>query len=121
VRELLLVGHANLDGYDRTAIAKPGIDLLVQKAKKEGWTVVRVVTKEDPNWYTADRHPDYAIISQEQEHQMGVDAQRAIFAGRGLMACMLRSAQMTLHSMIKHDVSRRVHFVFPAQAMGGSC
>ena len=49
-----------------TAIAKPGIDRLVQEARKKGWTVVYWVSKEYPDWYTADRHPDYAIISEGQ-------------------------------------------------------
>jgi hypothetical protein len=63
---LLVVGHANLDGFDHTAVAKPGIDRLVQEAKENGWTVVYFVSKEYPNWYAADRHPDYAIISEGQ-------------------------------------------------------
>ena len=116
-QDVLFVGHANLDGYDHTAVAKPGIDRLVQEARKEGWTVVYFVSEQYPNWYTADRHPDYAIISEGQEHQIRVDAQRVIFAGGGFMACTLRNAQMTLHSMIKHSVARRIHFVFPAQAI----
>jgi len=116
-KELLFVGHANLDGYDHTAVAKPGIDRLVQEARKAGWTVVYFVSKEYPNWYTADRHPDYAIISEGQEHQIRMDAQRIVFAGGGFMACTLRNAQMTLHSMIKHDMARRIHFAFPAQAI----
>jgi hypothetical protein len=61
-KELLFVGHANLDGFDHTAVAKPGIDRLVQEAKKNRWTVVYWVSQEYPDWYTADRHPDYAII-----------------------------------------------------------
>jgi hypothetical protein len=116
-KDLLFVGHANLDGYDHTAVAKPGIDRLVQEARKKGWTVAYFVSAEYPNWYTADRRPDYAIISEGQEHQIRVEAQRVIFAGGGFMACTLRNAQMTLHSMIKHNVGRRIHFVFPAQAI----
>jgi hypothetical protein len=38
-KDLLFVGHANRDGFDHTAVAKPGIDRLVQEAKKNGWTV----------------------------------------------------------------------------------
>lgn len=45
---LLFVGHANLDGFDHTAVAKPGIDRLVQEAKKNGWPVVYFVSKEYP-------------------------------------------------------------------------
>ena len=111
------MGHANLDGYDGTAVAKPGIDHLVQEARKKGWTVVYFVSKEYPNWYTADRRPDYCIISEGQEHQIRLDAERVIFTGGGFMACTLRNAQMTLHSMIKHNVRRRIDFVFPAQAI----
>lgn len=37
---VLFVGHANLDGFDHTAVAKPGIDRLVQEAKKNRWPVV---------------------------------------------------------------------------------
>jgi hypothetical protein len=52
----------------------------VQEAKKDGWTVVYWVSQEYPDWYTADRHPDYAIISEGQEHQIRVEAQRVVFA-----------------------------------------
>src|SRR5262245_22516809 len=116
-KELLFVGHANLDGWDHTAVAKPGIDRLVQEAKKNGWTVVYWVSKEYPHWYTADRRPDYAIISEGQEHQIRIEAQRVVFAGGGFMFCLLRNAQMTLHGMAMHNVARRIHFVFPAQAI----
>ena len=34
--ELLFVGHANLDGWDHTAAAKPGIDRLVREFKTRG-------------------------------------------------------------------------------------
>jgi hypothetical protein len=116
-KEFLFVGHANLDGFDHTAIAKPGIDGLVKEAKKNGTTVVYWVSEEYPHWYTADRHPDYAIISEGQEHGIRVDAQRVMFAGGSFMFCLLRNAQMTLHGMITGYGPRRVHFVFPAQAI----
>jgi hypothetical protein len=116
-KDLLFVGHANLDGFDHTAVAKPGIDRLVLEAKNKGWTVVFWVSQEYPNWYTADRHPDYAIISEGQEHQIRVDAQRVMFAGGSFMFCTLRNAQMTLQGMVKHNGARPIHFVFPAQAI----
>jgi hypothetical protein len=116
-KDLLFVGHANLDGFDHTAVAKPGIDRLVQEAKKNGWPVVYFVSQEYPDWYTADRHPDYAIVSEGQEHEIRVDAQRVVFAGGDFMLCTLRNAQMTLHGMVTHDVGRRIDFVFPAQAI----
>jgi hypothetical protein len=115
-KELLFVGHANLDGFDYTAVAKPGIDRLVQEAKKNGKPVVYFVSKEYPNWYTADRHPDYAIISEAQEHEIHVDAERVTFAGGSFMFCVLRNVQMTLHGMVKHDV-QHINFIFPAQAI----
>jgi hypothetical protein len=115
-KDLLFVGHANLDGFDHTAVAKPGIDRLVQEAKKNGWPVVYFVSQEYPNWYTADRHPDYAIISEGQEHEILVDAQRVVFTGGSFMFCTLRNVQMTLHGMVKHGF-RRAHFVFPVQAI----
>jgi hypothetical protein len=116
-KNLLFVGHANLDGFDHTAVAKPGIDRVVQEAKKNGWPVVYFVSKEYPNWYTADRHPDYAIISEGQEHEILADAQRIVFVGGDFMFCTARNAQMTLHAMVKHNVGQRIHFVFPAQAI----
>jgi hypothetical protein len=116
-KELLFVGHANLDGFDHTAVAKPGIDRLVQEARKNGWTVVYWVSQEYPDWYTADRHPDYAIISEGQEHQIRIEADRVVFTGGSFMFCLLRNAQMTLHGMITHNVAPRIHFVFPAQAI----
>jgi hypothetical protein len=115
-KDVLFVGHANLDGFDHTAVAKPGIDRLVQEAKRSRRTVAYFVSQEYPNWYTADRHPDYAIISEGQEHQIHVDAERVTFAGGSFMFCVLRNAQMTLHGMVKHG-ARTIAFVFPAQAI----
>ena len=114
---VLFVGHANRDGFDHTAVAKPGIDHLVQEAKRNGWTVVYFVSEEYPNWYTADRHPDYAIISEGQEHRIRVKAQRVIFSGGDFMVCTLRNVQMTLHSILQADDASRINFVFPAQAI----
>jgi hypothetical protein len=116
-KELLFVGHANLDGFDHTAVAKPGIDRLVQEAKKNGRPVVYWVSQEYPDWYTDDRHPDYAIISEGQEHEIRVDAERVTFVGGSFMFCLLRNVQMTLHGMAKDTGARRVAFVFPAQAI----
>jgi hypothetical protein len=116
-KEFLFVGHANLDGFDHTAVAKSGIDRLVQEAKKNRWPVVYWVSQQYPNWYTDDRHPDYAIISEGQEHAILVDAERVTFAGGSFMFCLLRNVQMTLHGMAKDAGARRVNFVFPAQAI----
>ena len=91
---------------------KPGIDRLVQDAKKNGLPVVYWVSEEYPHWYTADRHPDYAIISEGQEHEIRVEAQRVVFAGGDFMFCVLRNAQMTLHGMVKHNGARRINFAF---------
>jgi hypothetical protein len=116
-KEFLFVGHANLDGFDHTAIAKPGIDRLVQQAKKNGQPVVYWVSQQYPNWYTADRQPDYAIISEGQEHQIRVDAERVTFTGGSFMFCLLRNVQMTLQGMAKQAAARRVDFAFPADAI----
>jgi len=115
-KEFLFVGHANLDGFDHTAVAKPGIDRVVQEARKNGVPVVYWVSQVYPNWYTADRHPDYAIVSEGQEHHIRVDAERVTFAGGSFMFCVLRNVQMTLHGMLTRD-ARRITFVFPAQAI----
>jgi hypothetical protein len=116
-KELLFVGHANRDGFDHTAIAKPGIDRLVRQARLNGWPLVYFVSQEYPDWYTADRHPDYAIVTEGQEHQIRVDAERVTFAGGSFMFCLLRNAQMTLHGMLDGHAARRIHFVFPAEAI----
>ncbi len=115
-KEFLFIGHANLDGFDHTAVAKPGIDRLVEQARQDRRPVVYWVSQEYPDWYTADRRPDYAFITEGQEHQIHVDARRVTFAGGDFMFCLLRNAQMTLHGMVSHD-ARRVEFVFPAQAI----
>jgi hypothetical protein len=115
-KELLFVGHANLDGYDHTAVAKAGIDRLVKEARKDGRTVV-LCQQGIPKLVHGRPHPDYAILSEGQEHQIQIEAERIIFAGGGFMACTLRNAQMTLHSMTKHNAATPIHFVFPAQAI----
>jgi hypothetical protein len=115
-KEFLFVGHANLDGYDFTAVAKRGIDHAVAEARKNKVPVVYWVSNEYPNWYTSDRRPDYAFVSEGQEHEIYVDSEQVTFTGGSFMMCVLRNAQMTLHGMLKHD-AQRVHFVFPADAI----
>jgi hypothetical protein len=115
--ELLFVGHANRDGFDHTAVAKPGIDRLVEEAKRNGVPVVYWVSREYPNWYAADRDPEYAIISEGQEHQIRVEAERVVFTGGDFMYCTLRNVQMTLHGMVKNGRTEIVKFVLPAQAI----
>ncbi len=116
-KEFLFVGHANRDGFDHTAVAKRGIDRLVKDARQHSVPVVYFVSKEFPDWYTADRRPDYAILTEGQEHTIDVSAERVTFTGGSFMFCLLRNVQMTLHGMLKHDGARRIDFVFPAQAI----
>lgn len=115
--ELLFVGHANLDGFDHTAVAKPGIDRLVREFKAQGHPVVYFVSEESPYWYTEDREPDLAIVSEGQEHSITVDAERIVFSGGDFMFCLLRNAQMTLHGMLQAGDRDRIEFVFPADAI----
>ena len=115
--EVLFVGHANLDGFDHTAVAKPGIDRLVREFKTNGRPVVYWVSEEFPNWYTEDRQPDLAIISEGQEHEIRIDADRVVFTGGGFMFCTLRNVQMTLHGMIRAGTRDRLHFLFPPEAI----
>lgn len=116
-KEFLFVGHANRDGFHHTALAKPGIDRLVLEARHHGRTIVYWVSQEYPDWYTANRRPDYAIISEGQEHEVRVNARRVIFTGGSFMFCLLRNVQMTLHGMITQSRLRRINFVFPTQAI----
>jgi hypothetical protein len=115
--ELLFVGHANLDGWDHTAVAKPGIDRLVREFKTRRHPVVYFVSQDYPFWYTEDRQPDLAVVSEGQEHEILVDAERVVFSGGDFVVCTLRNAQMTLHGMLKAGDRERVHFVFPADAI----
>ncbi|HXV64953.1 MAG TPA: hypothetical protein VEK15_29920 [Vicinamibacteria bacterium] len=115
--ELLFVGHANLDGWDHTAVAKPGIDRLVREFKTRGHPVVYFVSQDYPFWYTEDREPDLAVVSEGQEHEIVVDAERVVFSGGDFIVCTLRNAQMTLHGLLNAGVRDRVHFVFPADAI----
>ena len=116
-KEFVFVGHANRDGFDHTAVAKPGIDRLVEEAKKKHVPVVYWISAQYPDWYTDDRHPDYAIITEGQEHETRVDADRVTFTGGDFMFCTLRNVQMTLHAMLKHDPPQRINFVFPSDAI----
>lgn len=115
--EVLFVGHANLDGWDHTAVAKPGIDRLVREFKTRGHPVVYFVSQDYPFWYTEDRLPDLAVVSEGQEHQIVVDAERVVFSGGAFMACTNRNAQMTLHGMLQAGDRDRIHFLFPADAI----
>ncbi len=115
--EVLFVGHANRDGFDHTAVAKPGIDRFVREFKRRGRPVVYWVSEEYPNWYTEDRQPDLALISEGQEHEILIDADRVVFTGGAFMACVLRNAQMTLHAMIRANTRDELHFIFPAEAI----
>jgi hypothetical protein len=115
--EILFVGHANLDGWDHTAVAKPGIDRLVREFKASAKPVIYWVSEEFPNWYTEDRQPDLAIISEGQEHEVQVDVDRVVFTGGDFMYCMLRNVQMTLHGMIRGGSRDEIHFIFQAAAI----
>ena len=115
--ELLFVGHANLDGFDHTAVAKPGIDRLVREFKARGHPVIYFVSEDYPYWYTDDRQPDLAIVSEGQEHEILVDAERVVFTGGDFMFCTPRNAQMTLHGMLKAANRQRINFVFATDAI----
>ena len=115
--DLLFVGHANLDGFDRTAVAKPGIDWLVREFKARGRRVIYFVSDEYPYWYPDDRQPDLAVVSEGQEHEILVDADRIVFSGGGFMFCTLRNVQMTLQGMLKAENRKRIHFVFATDAI----
>ena len=115
--ELLFVGHANLDGFDHTAVAKPGIDRLVREFKAHGHPVIYFVSEDYPYWYTEDRQPDLAIVSEGQEHEILVDAERIVFTGGDFMFCTPRNAQMTLHGMLKAKNRERINFVFTTDAI----
>lgn len=115
--ELLFVGHANLDGFDHTAVAKPGIDRLVREFKARGHPVIFFVSDEYPYWYTDDRRPDLAVVSEGQEHEILVDAERIVFTGGDYMFCTPRNAQMTLHGMLKAANRNRIHFVLATDAI----
>jgi hypothetical protein len=78
--------------------------------------VVYWVSKEYPDWYTSDRKPDYAFVSEGQEHGIHFVSARVTFTGGSFMMCVLRNVQMTLHGMLKHD-ARQIQFVFPAEAI----
>lgn len=115
--ELLFVGHANLDGFDHTAVAKPGIDRLVREFKARGHPVIYFVSEDYPYWYTDDRQPDLAIVSEGQEHEILVDAERVVFTGGDFMFCTPRNAQMALHGMLKAANRERINFVFATDAI----
>ncbi len=115
--ELLFVGHANLDGFDHTAVAKPGIDRLVREFKARGHPVIYFVSEDYPYWYTDDREPDLAVVSEGQEHEILVDAGRIVFTGGDFMFCTPRNAQMTLHGMLKAANRERINFVFATDAI----
>ncbi len=115
--ELLFVGHANLDGFDHTGVAKAGVDRLVREFKARGKPVMYFVSEEYPHWYTEDREPDLAIVSEGQEHTIVVDAERIVFSGGDFLICTLRNAQMTLHGMLKAAKRDRIHFVLATDAI----
>lgn len=115
--ELLFVGHANLDGFDHTAVAKPGIDRMVREFKADGHPVIYFVGEEYPHWYTEDRQPDLAVVSEGQEHQILVDAERIVFTGGDFMFCTVRNVQMTLHGMLKAKDRNRIQFVLVTDAI----
>lgn len=115
--ELLFVGHANLDGLDHTAVAKPGIDRWVRDFKARGHPVIYFVSEDYPYWYTDDREPDLAIVSEGQEHEILVDAGRIVFTGGDFMFCTPRNAQMTLHGMLTAAKRKRINFVIATDSI----
>ncbi len=90
---------------------------VVRKFKARGHQVVYFVSQDYPYWYTEDRQPDLAIVSEGQEHEILVDAERIVVSGGDFMFCVLRNVQMTLHGMLQAANRQRIHFVFPADAI----
>jgi hypothetical protein len=115
--EALFVGHASRDGFDTTAVAKPGIDRWVQRFKEEAAPVVFFVSAAYPDWYTEDRRPTFAVLSEGQEHSLRIDVDRVIFTGGDFEFCTLRNAQFTLHSLLKQAPRADIRFIFPEDAI----
>ena len=116
-REVLFVGHAIRDGFDTTAVAKPGIDRWVRRFKEQAAPVVFFVSAEYPDWYTEEVRPTLAVLSEGQEHSLRLDVDRVIFTGGDFMGCTLRNAQFTLHSLLKQGPRPAIHLIFPEEAI----
>jgi hypothetical protein len=117
VEEVLTVVHANRDGFDHTEVARRGIDRLVRAAKERGSTVVYLVSTEYPNWYLADRRPDYAVASDDGRHAMRVDARRYVFAGGNFYWCLAANVRSVLEHLLEKPGPWRVELVFPMDAI----
>ena len=115
--EVLFVNHANRDGFDHTAVAKPGIDRWIRSFKKKEAPIIYFVSREYPNWYAEDRRPTHAIVTEGGDHRLSVAARRVFFTGGDVRYCLLRNAQFTLHRMLKETGVRSIHFVFPSEAI----
>ena len=89
----------------------------VRDFKARGQQVIYWVSEEFPDWYTEDRQPDLAVVSEGQEHEAVVDAKRVVFTGGDFMLCLLRNVQMTLHGILQARTRTQVHFMFPADAI----
>ncbi len=115
--EVLFIGHANRDGFDHTMVAKSGIDWWVRQFKDKDRPVIYLVSEEYPNWYTEDRNPTYAIISEGQEHDLQLDVPTIYFAGGGFAYCLLRNVQFVLHRWAREGGSEAIRLVFLIDAI----
>lgn len=74
--DVLFVNHANRDGFDHTAVAKPSIDRWIHSFKKKGAPVIYFVSQEYPNWYPKDRAPTHAVVTEGGDHNLSFMARR---------------------------------------------
>ena len=115
--DVLFVNHANRDGFDHTAVAKPGIDRWIRSFKEKGAPIIYFVSREYPNWYPEDRTPTHAVVTEGGDHNLSFTARRVFFTGGDARLCLLRNAQFTLHRVLKEKRIQSIHFVFPTDAI----
>lgn len=115
--QVLLVGHANRDGIDHTAVARKGIDEWVAKFKKRGRPVIYLVSATYPNWYTSDREPTYAVLSEGQEHDLAIESGEVVFTGGDFAFCTLRNVQFVLHRKLREGGKDPIRLLFPVDAI----
>ena len=114
---VLLVVHANRDGFDHTGATAAGIDREIARAKRADYPAVYLASKQYPNWRTLDRSPDCAIHSEGGEHRLRIDTDTLIVTGGNFDWCVAAAADSALAHLLSNTDRKRIKIVLPTDAV----
>ncbi|MGZ3806370.1 MAG: hypothetical protein ACXVB4_19320 [Pseudobdellovibrionaceae bacterium] len=106
---IIFVTHARLY-WDSFGSARSGIDRFLswQKKRDPSSKVVYLMESSSPSysieWYTSNRKPDVALVSQKSEaHPFVIDSENVYFLGGGFGSCQLSTVDRTIRQHLSNE------------------